>query len=201
VSGSPSDRARNGRHAVMTGRETYLRYPTRADRGEYMTVRLDSRAHLEPWEATPPNGPDPFSPEHFKGFLETCNGHTSHRLLVCLGGSGEIIGQIGLGGILRGPFESCFVGYWLAAHRTGRGYMSEALDLGLAFAFDRLALHRVEANIMPENDLSKALVGRLGFRFEGLARRYLRINGRWRDHEHWAMTVEEWRARPRPDDA
>ena len=76
-----------------------------------------------------------------------------------------------------------------------RGYMTEALALVLRRAFGPLRLHRVEANIQPGNRASIALVRRAGFRREGLSRRYLKIGGRWRDHERWALTVEEWRPR------
>jgi len=71
--------------------------------------------------------------------------------------------------------------------------MSEAVRLALRHAFMKLKLHRVEANVVPRNRASKGLVKKLGFRYEGTAKRYLRIAGKWQDHEHWAMTVEEWR--------
>jgi ribosomal-protein-alanine N-acetyltransferase len=94
-------------------------------------------------------------------------------------------------GIIRGSFQSSYVGYWIGRPFAGHGFMTEALGLVLVFAFRTLGLHRVEANIIPGNRASLRLVKRLGFRYEGTAVRYLRINGRWQDHEHWAITADE----------
>jgi ribosomal-protein-alanine N-acetyltransferase len=95
---------------------------------------------------------------------------------------------------VRGPFQSAFLGYWVGATFRRQGYMREGLPLVLKRAFGALALHRVEANIQPHNAPSLALVKGAGFRFEGLAHRYLKIAGRWRDHEHWVILAEDWRA-------
>jgi len=180
--------------AVALGERVLLRYPLAADRAEYAAVRLVSRAFLEPWEATPPGGPGAFTLRRFDQFLATSNTEVSHRFLVCLREPRSAVGQIGIGGIMRGAFQSGFIGYWIAQEFSRQGYMTEALGLALRIAFVRLKLHRVEANIIPSNTPSKSLVKRLGFRHEGLARRYLLINNRWQDHEHWVMTVEDWRA-------
>lgn len=179
---------------VETGERVYLRFPVARDRAEFMAVRLASRSHLEPWEGTPPDGTDPFGPGSFDRLMRTRRSDVNQRFVICLLETGELIGQISLGNIVRGSFQSCFVGYWLAEPFTGRGLMTEALRLSLRHAFAHLRLHRVEANIVPENRRSLALAKRCGMRYEGTALRYLRINGAWRDHEHWAITAEEWRA-------
>jgi ribosomal-protein-alanine N-acetyltransferase len=112
------------------------------------------------------------------------------------------MGAIALNEIVRGPFQGCYLGYWIGRPFARRGFMTEAVALIVRHAFVHLGLHRVEANIIPRNRASLALIRRAGFRHEGLARRYLCIAGRWQDHEHWAVTVEDWRARgarsPRP---
>ena len=95
--------------------------------------------------------------------------------------------------IVRGDFQGAYIGYYLFVPHTGKGYMLEGLRLVLERAFRELALHRVEANIQPGNVRSLRLVKRLGFRREGFSPRYLKIGGRWRDHERWALLVEEWR--------
>ena len=183
--------------ARLRGTHIVLRYPTPRDREEFMTVKLASRSFLEPWEATPPDGTDPFSDAAFDRLLKARRNAANHRFVICLlgrdGKPGTIVGQISLGNIVLGAFLSCYVGYWIGRPYAGRGHMTEALGLALRFAFESLNLHRVEANIIPRNKPSIGLVRKLGFRFEGTAKRYLRINGRWQDHEHWAMTVEEWR--------
>lgn len=178
---------------VSDAQRIILRSPTARDRAEFLALKRRNRAFLKPWEATPVGGPSPFAPSAFDRFMKSARTESSQRFLICRASDGAIVGQIGLGGIIRGAFQSCFVGYWIAKEFTRRGYMREALSLAIEFAFRELKLHRVEANIIPRNQASKALVKSLGFRCEGTARRYLRIDGRWQDHEHWAMTVEEWR--------
>jgi ribosomal-protein-alanine N-acetyltransferase len=93
----------------------------------------------------------------------------------------------------RGVFESSYLGYYAFAPHAGQGYMSEGLNLVLALAFARLKLHRVEANVQPTNRPSVSLVRRAGFTREGFSRHYVKIAGRWRDHERWAMLAEDWR--------
>jgi ribosomal-protein-alanine N-acetyltransferase len=117
--------------------------------------------------------------------------------LVRLRDSGEIAGYFALSQIVRLGFQSAYIGYDGSLPHAGRGYMSEGLELMLRRTFRVLRLHRVEANIQPGNGRSRALVERCGFRLEGYSPRYLKIGGRWRDHERWAMTVEDWRSRPR----
>jgi ribosomal-protein-alanine N-acetyltransferase len=107
------------------------------------------------------------------------------------------VGGININEIVRGVFRSGYLGYQVGAPHARQGYMTEALAIVLREAFGPLRLHRVEANIQPGNRASIGLVRRAGFRLEGLSRRYLKIGGRWRDHERWALTVEDWRRRRR----
>jgi ribosomal-protein-alanine N-acetyltransferase len=111
----------------------------------------------------------------------------------CRCDDGAIAGAINLSEIIRGPFQNAFVGYFMGAAFAGRGYMTEALGLVLKHGFRHLKLHRIEANLQPGNSASRALVRRAGFRLEGYSPRFLKIAGRWRDHERWAITVEDWR--------
>ncbi len=104
---------------------------------------------------------------------------------------GELIGTIGLSNIVYGPFRSCFLGYRLNGRDQGKGYMGEALDAVVAFAFGELKLHRLEANVMPRNLRSKRVLQKRGFRSEGLSERYLKINGVWEDHEHYVLLNED----------
>lgn len=94
------------------------------------------------------------------------------------------VGSVSLTNIIRGVFQSCFLGYKLDEEHTGMGYMSEALEKTVEIAFEELKLHRIEANIMPRNTKSIKVVERLGFENEGLAKSYLKINGIWEDHYH-----------------
>jgi ribosomal-protein-alanine N-acetyltransferase len=106
---------------------------------------------------------------------------------------GRLVGVINVSEIVRGHFQSAFLGFYAFAPHQGQGYMSEGLRLVVAEMFKRRGLHRLEANIQPVNSRSIALVKRLGFRLEGYSPRYLKISGRWRDHERWAITSEDWR--------
>lgn len=116
-------------------------------------------------------------------------------MLICLKQTGAIIGALNFNGISPEPFLSTTMGYWIAKTHARQGLMTEAIGLAMNVAFTRLKLHRVEANIVPHNQASLALIQRCGFRFEGLALRFLQINGRWSDHERWAMTIEDWQTR------
>lgn len=103
------------------------------------------------------------------------------------------MGVINVSQIFLGAFRSAYLGYYAGARHMGQGYMSEGLRLVIRNAFSKLGLHRLEANIQPANRASLRLVRRAGFRREGFSPRYLKVLGRWRDHERWAVTVEDVR--------
>jgi ribosomal-protein-alanine N-acetyltransferase len=99
----------------------------------------------------------------------------------------KIIGAIELMNIVRGVFLSCHLGYGLDKDEINKGYMTEALNAVIRFVFDKVKLHRIEANVMPRNKPSIRIVEKLGFKNEGLARKYLKINGKWEDHIHFVV--------------
>ncbi|MDQ6421746.1 GNAT family protein [Paenibacillus sp. LHD-117] len=103
----------------------------------------------------------------------------------------RIIGSVALSNIVRGAFLSCHLGYRLDEAELNKGFMTEAIGRVVAYAFEELGLHRIEANIMPRNTASLKVVEKLGFRDEGLALRYLKINGKWEDHIHMVLLNEE----------
>ena len=103
-----------------------------------------------------------------------------------------LVGVVNLDEIVRGCFHSAYLGYYAFSPYAGRGLMQKGLSQVIAHAFRKLKLHRLEANIQPGNAASRALVKKLGFRREGFSRRYLKINGRWRDHERWSILSEDW---------
>jgi [ribosomal protein S5]-alanine N-acetyltransferase len=104
-----------------------------------------------------------------------------------------LVGVVNVMEIVWGSFQSAYLGYYLFQPFGGRGYMTEGLALVIRRAFGELGLHRLEANIQPDNERSVRLVKRLGFRCEGVSPRYLKVAGRWRDHLRWAILREEWR--------
>jgi ribosomal-protein-alanine N-acetyltransferase len=106
--------------------------------------------------------------------------------------TGELAGVINLSEIVHGVFQSAYLGFYAHAAHAGRGLMREGLERAITLAFGEHGLHRLEANIQPANAPSRNLVKVLGFRLEGLSPKYLKIGGRWRDHERWGLTKEEW---------
>ena len=185
-------RVRGLASAVEVGRRVFLRHPVRADRDDVMALRRASWSFLRPWEPTPPTGEDPCGPVWFSRFLGRANTDGEKRFFLCRRADGLVMGAVALNAIARGVLQSACLGYWIGEPYQRRGYMSAGVELALRHAFRKLRLHRLEANIQPENRRSIALVRRLGFRKEGLSPRYLKIAGRWKDHERWAILAEEW---------
>ena len=104
-------------------------------------------------------------------------------------------GEVTLSSIQRGPFQSAFIGYWIDQELAGRGLVPEAVVVTLRFAFEAISLHRVEISIIPRNMASRRVVEKLGIREEGIAQRFLEIDGAWEDHVRYAITAEEWAVR------
>ena len=132
--------------------------------------------------------------EGYDALLERASSERHEPLFVCRTGDGAIVGFFNLSEIIRGGLQSAFLGYGSVVAHAHHGYMGEGIQLVLAHAFEDLGLHRIEANIQPGNHRSIALVRRAGFVREGFSERYLLIDGRWRDHERWAIRVEGWRS-------
>ena len=181
--------------AVRVGERVFLRLPARRDLEEAMALRRRSYRRLRPWEPTPPKGVDPLADDWFERWVSFRRSATHRKLALCLRSDGAIIGGCSLNEIVRGALQGCFAGWWIGDPYEGHGYMREGLALLLDHAFLDLKLHRVEANIRPENERSKRTAKALGLRCEGYSPRYLEIAGAWRDHERWAILAEEWRTR------
>ncbi len=101
-------------------------------------------------------------------------------------------GEINLSSVQRGPYQNAYVGYWIDEAVAGHSYVPEAFVVLCRFAFDELGLHRLQASIIPRNGPSHRVADKLGLRNEGIARRYLEINGVWEDHVRYAITSEDW---------
>ncbi|MFT7710568.1 GNAT family N-acetyltransferase [Clavibacter tessellarius] len=160
-----------------------IRLLTPDDAPTLSELRLRSRAFLAPWE--PIRQPDHDTPAGQRADVEAAlaqHGRGQGVPLAILDDDGAVAGRISLNTIVRGAFESCAIGYWLAADRTGRGLATEAVRAAVALAFGELGLHRVEAGTLVHNAASQAVLARCGFTRYGLAPRYLRIAGEWQDH-------------------
>lgn len=129
----------------------------------------------------------------FSDLLKRRKNPHSANFLVALRSSRELVGAINIENIVRGLFQSATVGYYAFLPHAGNGLMREGLIQAINHAFKELKLHRLEANIQPVNQRSIALVKSLGFQLEGYSPRFLKICGRWRDHERWTLLAEQWR--------
>jgi len=166
------------------GSRVILRELTAADEDEFLGLARASVGLHYPWYTMPT------TPEAFHAYLSRLDRPSTEGRLVCVRDSDAMAGVIIVDSIIRGRFQSASLSYAAFAGAAGRGYMSEGLGLVLRFAFGELHLHRLEANIQPANQASLALVRRHGFRREGYSPDMLFIDGAWRDHERWAITVE-----------
>jgi [ribosomal protein S5]-alanine N-acetyltransferase len=185
-------RGAGGRDAPSArGRSVRLRPPGPDDEAAFLAfVRASRRLH-RPWVAPPDDRAG------YRAYLERLAGEAHRGFLVCRRDDDAIVGVININNIARGAWRSASLGYYAHAAFAGRGHMGDGLALVLRQAFGTLGLHRVGANIVPENAASRRLVQRQGFRREGYSPRFLKVGGRWRDHERWALSIEDWRARPR----
>jgi ribosomal-protein-alanine N-acetyltransferase len=182
------------KNAAAVGERLFLRPPLRRDLEEFIALNRAS-IRLHRGLVSPPT-----QPEQFSAFLKRCRRDDCASFLICRIDDGVIVGSINLSQIFRGGFQNAYLGYYIGAEHSGRGHMREALGLMLRYAFEHLRLHRLEANIQPGNAASIALVRRAGFVREGYSRRYLKTCGKWRDHERWAIIVEDWRAKRKGSD-
>jgi len=177
-----------------------LRPLTVADYDDWRAVRISSKEWLEQWEPLPdPGTPDPVADR--EAFRARCGAWDRQRQFDSAYGyglfllDGTFAGEVSLGSVLRGPFQSSFIGYWIDQDQAGHGYVPEAVALAIRYGFDALGLHRMEAAIVPRNAKSRRVAAKLGLRDEGVAQKFLQIRGVWEDHVRYAITYEDWLAR------
>lgn len=163
-----------------------LRHPVREDAEAFLTMVRESRRLHRPWVHPPGDL------QAFQAYVDRASSERFRGLLILHRHDGGIVGVANLSEIVHGVFRCAYLGYYANARYAGRGLMQEGIALVLRYAFRSLKLHRIEANVQPENSRSLALVRRLGFQKEGYSPRYLKVGGQWRDHERWALLVEDW---------
>ena len=176
-----------GPRRLETGARTYLRSPTARDEREFLRLARASKTLHRGMVLAPS------TPAAFRDYLGRMRRPDARAFLVCRRDDDAITGVINMSQIFMGPFRSAYLGYYAFAPHAGSGSMTEGMKLALRHAFGAMGLHRLEANVQPGNERSIALVKRCGFRLEGYSPRYLKIGGRWRDHERWAILAEETR--------
>jgi [ribosomal protein S5]-alanine N-acetyltransferase len=187
-------------HAVvypeLHGRRVMLRPLVASDFEAWREVRTRSRDWLVKWEQRPvPGQPDPAVDK--RAWVARCNARMRERELGTGYGfgifvRGRFVGEINISSVQRGPFQTAYVGYWIDEAMAGNGYVPEAFVVVAQFAFEELMLHRLQVSIIPRNRPSNRVAEKLGLRNEGIALRYLEINGVWEDHVRYAITAEDW---------
>ncbi|WP_344265933.1 GNAT family N-acetyltransferase [Actinomadura napierensis] len=164
-----------------SGRVTLRRLASR-DEKEFLDLVSASAELHGPWMALPS------TPELYRAYVTRYAQPNEESVLICVRDSGAIAGVVNINSIIRGRFQSASIAYAAFAPTAGQGYMTEGLALVVRYAFEQLRLHRLEAQIQPENHASLKLARRVGFRHEGYSPELLYIDGAWRDHERFAIT-------------
>jgi [ribosomal protein S5]-alanine N-acetyltransferase len=182
-----------GREPVLKGDQVYLRYPEMSDYSRWSELRGESREFLVPWEPT--WAADELTRTGFRRRLRRyqreIRSDQAYPFFLFREFDNALMGGCTLSHVRRGVTQSAALGYWIGERYTRHGYMFAAIRAMLPFVFEVLGLHRLEAACIPENEPSRALLLKLGFREEGRARRYLQINGEWRDHILCALLEDE----------
>jgi [ribosomal protein S5]-alanine N-acetyltransferase len=182
-----------GREPVLQGDSVLLRYPQMSDFTVWAQLRSESREFLVPWEPT--WAPDELSRSAFRRRLRRyqreIRNDLAYPFFLFRKPDNILMGGCTLSNVRRGVTQSAAIGYWLGERYTRHGHMFSALNAVLPFVFEVLGLHRLEAACIPQNEPSRALLLKVGFREEGRARRYLQINGEWQDHILFALLEDD----------
>lgn len=176
------------RRAVATRRRTYLRKPAPQDGREFVERAIESRDHLEPFVRAPD------SAGAYRAWLAQGRRPDAEQFLVCRREDDAVGGFVTLHRITAGSAQSATIGWAGFRPLLGAGHVSDGVDMVLEVAFTQLRLHRIEADVQPANERSRALAVRNGFRLEGYSPELLRIGDTWQDHERWAILEREWRS-------
>ncbi|MEM7566372.1 MAG: GNAT family protein [Pseudomonadota bacterium] len=178
---------------IIIGVGVKLRTPQMSDFAEWSELRARSRDFLAPWEPTWPV--DDLTRTAFrrriKRYLRDIAEGQAYPFFIYRESDGALVGGLTLSNIRRGVTQSSSLGYWMGVPYAGKGYMASAVRAVAGYVFDGLDLHRLEAACLPDNAASVRLLQRVGFQHEGLARRYLCINGAWRDHLLFALLKDD----------
>ena len=189
-----------GQQPVIRGRDVYLRYPRIGDYLNWARLRGESREFLAKWE--PAWADDELTKGAFRRRIKRYHKETrldsAYVFFVFRASDDMLIGGCTLSNVRRGVTQCCALGYWIGAPFARQGHMTDAMTVLLPFVFGTLGLHRIEAACLPENEASRNLLTKAGFREEGLAKRYLLINGEWSDHTLFALLEDEASLKIRP---
>ena len=186
----------------LYGKRTLVRPPSETDWPAWLDIRTKNKQALTPFEPTWPR--NSLSEEFFtKMFYKQINDWGAdyrYAFLIYNIDDTQLLGGVNINNVQRGVLQSASFGYWLDKDQQGNGYMSDALTSLIAFSFTTLDLHRLQIACMPHNEKSINIAKRLNFTDEGFAKRYIKINGKWEDHQLFGLTIEDWQRRHQHND-
>jgi [ribosomal protein S5]-alanine N-acetyltransferase len=181
--------------SILEGEKVHLRFPSVEESKLVLDYFQKNQKHLASFSPPAPEGF--YTEEYWVGRLKQNQDEfkleKSVRLFISKKGGSAVIGSVSLTEICRGPFQAAYLGYAMDQDEQGKGLMTEALQLMIQFAFEKMNLHRLMANHLPSNKRSAAVLKRLGFVVEGTAKNYLRIEGKWQDHVLTSLTNGDWK--------
>lgn len=180
---------------VVHGEDVHLRFPHGQDYAAWAELRAQSRDFLTPWEPTWASNEltKMAFRRRLKHYARDLREDLGYAFFVFRNADEALLGGITLSNVRRGVTQACTLGYWIGAPYARQGYMTAGVKTVIPFVYDSLRLHRIEAACLPHNVASRRLLERLGFRREGLARRYLKIDGEWQDHLLYALLEDDER--------
>jgi ribosomal-protein-alanine N-acetyltransferase len=170
-----------------------LRLPEPEDAEAFLELVVRNREHFRPYEPRRPATYFTLAGQRDQIAAAQRQARLGERFEFGIweNGSGALVGRISLGGISRGALQNAYLGYGIDINRGGHGIATQAVKLAVKVAFEDLGLHRVQAAVVPENKASARVLEKAGFREEGLARRYLFLDGQWKDHRMFAVTSDD----------
>ena len=179
----------------LTGQRVFLRPPKRRDALKWQKLRMSSKSFLVPWEPSwdASSCTRRAYLRYFKNSNYLANMDRAYSFLIFKTDDKTLLGGINLGNVRRGVSQSASLGYWIGAKHSRNGYMKEALKLLIPSLFIDLRLNRIEAATLEENVASKNLLKKIGFKKEGVLRKYLKINGTWRDHILYGLLENDFK--------
>ena len=175
-----------------------LRPFAQSDAEALLGLRLKNRAFLTPFEPQRPTNIYTLSAQRQQIASDEDGFSSGRRYAFGIYTGGVLVGRVSLDNVVRGAWQNATLGYFVDHEHNGRGIATQAVVAAVAYGFDEAGLHRVQAGVMPRNGASIRVLEKAGFRFEGTSLRYLQINGRWEDHNMYAITSEEWPPRSAP---
>ena len=183
----------------LDGRTVYLRPFEESDAAELLRLNIENRSFFAAREAR--RADDYYTLERQQAYIEETQKRLAERSGATFGvflcESDELVGFLGLFGVIRGGFQEARIGYMFAERHSGRGYATQAVELAIAYAFETLDLHRIETGVQLDNPASMRVLTKAGFREEGISLRWVNVAGEWADCKRFALTREEWEERHR----